>query len=162
LNESRLEPHRNSILVSKQLGQDAMTNRSRQKSLNNFPKELKAQRWICQKVLSIELSYRWTSVLQWSVRNEGIQVKVLNLYRLYCQCLLIPFILSVLFRCLIVTNVLTTHFYYAYSLISAMRKVHFYCLRENYFEDLIHAYKLNRTQFQHVTHTLRLSVYKNL
>ena len=28
-------------------------------------------------------------------------------------------------------------------------------IREHYFEDLIHAYKLNITQFQHVAHTLR-------
>ena len=29
------------------------------------------------------------------------------------------------------------------------------CLNGNNFKDLMHAYKLNTTQFQHVTYTLR-------
>ena len=48
-----------------------------------------------------------------------------------------PFDFNNCFRCLIVTNVLSTHFYHAYSIKVLCENSTIYCLRENYFEDLI-------------------------
>ena len=42
-----------------------------------------------------------------------------------------------------------------YSIKCYAKTQRFLVLRENYFKDLIHVYKLNRTQFQHVTYTIR-------
>ena len=59
-----------------------------------------------------------------------------------------------------------------YSIKCYAKTQRFLVLRENNYKDLIYVYKLNRTQFQHVTytlrfthtlrHTLRLSAYKNV
>ena len=53
-----------------------------------------------------------------------------------------------------------------YSIKCYAKTQRFLVLRENNYKDLIYVYKLNRTQFQHVTytlrHTLRLSAYKNI